>query len=77
MATRVDENVLVITGTVDGPPAERTRSETSRVSVEPGTWTMPAIGVVPRTASATATTSTNSPEDEMPTMASPGPSAGR
>ena len=77
MATRVAEKVLVMTGTTDDPPSETTRSETRPVSVEPGTWTMPAIGVVPRTASATATTSTNSPDDEMPTMASPGPSAGR
>ena len=74
MATSVAENVLVMTGTTDGPPAERTTSEASRVSVEPGTWTMPAIGTRPRTSSATATTSVNSPDDEMPTIASPAPS---
>ena len=77
MATSVDENVLVMTGTVDGPPAESTTSDATRVSVEPGTWTMPAIGVRPRTSSATATTSRNSPEDEMPTIASCGAGVGR
>ena len=71
VAASVDENVLVITGTTDGPPADRTTSEATRVSVDPGTWTMPAIGIRPRTSSATATTSLNSPDDEMPTMASP------
>ena len=51
-------------------------SEATRVSVEPGTWTMPAIGTRPRTASATATTSLNSPDDEIPTIASPGAERG-
>jgi hypothetical protein len=67
---------LVITGTTDGPPAESTTSEATRVSVDPGTWTMAAIGYRPRTASATATTSLNSPDDEIPTMASRASSAG-
>jgi len=69
----VAENVFVITGTTEGPPAESTMSDATRVSVDPGTWTMPARGVRPRTASATATTSLNSPDDEIPTIASAGP----
>ena len=62
-----------MTGTMDGPPSDRITSDTRPVSVDPGTWTMPAIGVRPRRSSATETTSTNSPEDEIPTTASPGP----
>ena len=76
VATSVAEKVFVITGTVDGPPKERMTSGTSRVSVESGTWTTPAIGIRPRTASATATTSLNSPDDEIPTIASRGPRSG-
>jgi hypothetical protein len=72
----VAENVLVMTGTVDGPPAESTTSEATRVSVEPGTCTTAANGVRPRTSSATPTTSWNSPEDEITTIASVAPRAG-
>ena len=76
VATSVAEKVLVMTGTSLGPPLERTTSRTIRVSVEPGTWTIPTTGTRSRHASATATTSRNSPDAEIPTIASPSPSAG-
>jgi hypothetical protein len=53
-----------------------TMSEARRVSVDPSTWTIPAIATRPRTSSATATTSTNSPDDEIPTIASRASSRG-
>ena len=65
-----------MTGTTDVPPADMTMSDATRVSVDPGTWTMPAIGTRPRRASATATTSLNSPDEEIPTTASRGPRTG-
>ncbi len=76
VATSVAEKVLVMTGTSLGPPLDMTTSLARRVSVEPGTWTMPTTGTRSRHASATATTSRNSPDAEMPTIASPSPSAG-
>ena len=76
VAASVAENVFVMTGTVDGPPAESRTSEARPVRVEPGTWTIAANGTRSRWRSAATTTSLNSPEDEMPTIASPGPSAG-
>ena len=76
VATRVDEKVFVMTGTVDGPPAERRMSggNPGRASNR-GHGRRPAIRTRPLTSSATATTSLNSPDDEMPTMASAAPRA--
>ena len=65
-----------MTGTIGRAAGRHDDSDATRVSVEPGTWTMPAIGILPRTPSATATTSLNSPDDEIPTTASRGPSTG-
>ena len=77
MATRVDEKVLVMTGTWLGPPADSTRSVATRVRLESGTWTTAdERDAVPRSASAAATTSRNSPDAEIPMIASRWPSAG-
>ena len=77
MATSVEANVFVMTGTWLGPPAERTTWSAVRSSVLPGTWTIATVGTRPFNASTTATTSRNSPDAEIPTTASVGPSAGR
>ena len=77
VATSVAEKVLVMTGTVDGPPAESTT-----LGHEPGQRGARDVDDAghrdagPRTSSATATTSLNSPDEEIPTIASAGPSAG-
>ena len=48
VATRVAANVLVITGTRLGPPAERTTWSAVPSSVLPGTWTIATVGTRPR-----------------------------
>ena len=75
-AVSVEANVLVMTGTELGPPADMITWSARPVSVEPGLWTIATVGTRPRSDSVTARTSRNSPDALMPTTASPGPSAG-